>query len=152
MWVHREPLAPRFHTVLQDATDAAVTRGDPEVTTGHLLLSAIRERNLAWEAGGRRSTALDILDQLGADPEPIRDTTLAIMTGNAQWVPGSEPHLPKPDTPAVWDEILGRLGGIDQRLTRTQQTPTGASEPSKASSRNTSATPAKYNGSWGSAR
>lgn len=75
------PMGPRLHTVLQDAASEALKLGVNYVGTEHLLLSAVRDRGLAWEAGGSRGTAIEALARLGVEPAAVRAAMLAILRG-----------------------------------------------------------------------
>jgi hypothetical protein len=124
-WVHNQPLSPRLHTVLQDATSEALKLGCTYVGTEHLLLAAVRERDLAWEAGGNRGTALVALDRLGVDPTAVRGAMLRILQGRGTEHPvitGGEDHdgviVPvsgrNPDD--VQTEVLVRLERLERVL------------------------------------
>ena len=111
-----QPLSPRLHTVLQDATADAITAGTC-VSTGHLLLSAVRDRNLAWELAGNYATAVAALGRLGITPAAVRDVTVAVMDGTVPHVITSNGEPDMRDPVAARKEILGRLDTLEQRLT-----------------------------------
>lgn len=118
-WVNNQPLSPRLHTVLQDATSEALKLGCTYVGTEHLLLSVTRDRDLAWEAGGNRGTALETFTRLGVEPAGVRAAVMRILQGRDAehpvimdgGVPASEC-----DPEGVEGEILMRLGRIERVL------------------------------------
>ena len=111
----KQPMSPRLHTVLQDATADAITAGTC-TSTGHLLLSAVRDRNLAWELAGNHATAVTALGSLGITPAQVRDVTVAVMDGTVPHVITSNGEPDMRDPVVARKEILVRLDTLEQRL------------------------------------
>lgn len=117
-WGHNQPLSPRLHTVLQDATGEALKLGCTYVGTEHLLLAVVRDRDPADAAP--RGTALDALEQLGVEAAAVRAAVMQILTGRGTEHPvsmdGEDVPVSERNPEDVETEILLRLGRIERVL------------------------------------
>jgi Clp amino terminal domain, pathogenicity island component len=89
------PFTPRSKKVLELALDEALSQGHNYISTEHILLGLVRERQ---GVGGR------ILRDLGADAESIRNQVIALL---------SRPHEPQRGR-AMGEGLIQRPGSVGQ--------------------------------------